>query len=81
MSGKFKVARKYRTNALSDSESPITIEVHYSDGRASRVYDNVHFPERFTKKIFDLNKTAIQVIIKDSSNSTEETINRPTKSN
>jgi hypothetical protein len=81
MSGKFKVARQYRTNALSDSESPITIEVHYSDGRDSRVYDNVHFPDKFTKKIFDLNETATRVIVRDSSNSTEETINRPSKSN
>lgn len=77
MSGKFKVGESYRNNPLSKTESPISVEVYYSDNRSTRVYDNVHFPNKFVEKIFNREPLISHVIVKDSSNSSETSISRP----
>jgi hypothetical protein len=76
MSGKFKVHEQYRTNQLSSVKSSISIEAHYSDGRSSRVYENVHFPDKFVKKMFKSNDLVDYVIVKDSSDSSQKIIKR-----
>lgn len=76
MSGKFKVGEEYRDNPLSKTDSPISVEVHFSDGKSTRVYDNVHFPNKFAEKIFNRDHSVSHVIVKDSSNSSETNISR-----
>ena len=76
MSSKFKVGESYRNNPLSKDESPISVEVYYSDNRSTRVYDNVHFPNKFAEKIFNRDPSVSHVIVKDSSNSSETSISR-----
>ena len=76
MSGKFKVSEQYRTNQLSSVKSSISIEAHYSDGRPSRVYENIHFPDKFIKKMFKSNDLVDYVVVKDSSDSTQRVIKR-----
>ncbi len=75
MPGKFKVAKDYRKNPLSKSESSISIELHYRDG-SIRIYDNVHYPKSFCKKSFESDNQNLisHAILKDQSDQGIETI-------
>ena len=74
---KINVGRQYRTNELSDLKSSILIEVYYLDGKSTRIYNNIHFPDRFVQKIFRNDKSVDYVVIKNSLTSTSKIVNRP----
>lgn len=69
---KFKVGKNYRQGELSKVESNIEIEVVYTDPlKSSRIYDNIHFPNKFANKIFERNSDIKKVIIRDLSDASE----------
>ena len=74
---KFKVDKNHRQSELSEVESKIEVEVVYTDPlKSSRIYDNVHFPNKFANKIFERNSDVESVIIRDLSDASETIIVR-----
>jgi NADPH-dependent 7-cyano-7-deazaguanine reductase QueF-like protein len=75
---KFKVDKNHRKSELSEVESKIEVEVVYTNPlKSSRIYDNVHFPNKFANKIFERNSDVERVIIRDLSDASETIIVRP----
>lgn len=71
---KFTVADKYRKNNLSHIDSPIKAEVHDLD--VIKVYDNIHSPDAFAKKVFRNNEHCTKIVFTDLSTQTVWTVNR-----
>ncbi len=44
------VKPEFRTNPLSEVPAPVTVTVHYTNGRTLD-YDNIHYPEKYVSKI------------------------------
>lgn len=68
MSNKFFVGTEYRRNPLSHQDSPVRAEVHTNDG--IKVYDNIHYPSSFAKKVFKENPTYTKIVFVDISDNT-----------
>jgi hypothetical protein len=56
------VKPEFRTNPLSEVPAPVTVTVHYTNGRTLD-YDNIHYPEKYVSKI-----------IRDSRNGTSKRV-------
>ena len=74
---KFKVNPQFRKSGLSLQESSITAEVEFKGVDTKKIYDNVHYPERFAGATFSNNSSAIKITFKDDSDGSEWTVNRP----
>jgi len=62
--GKFKVNMEYRTNELASIPTNTIVEVHLKDG-SIRVYDNIHYPEKFANKVFKGSNNCEKIIVKN----------------
>lgn len=78
MPTKFKVKSKFRTSELSNHEASKVAEVHYRNNEI-RIYDNIHYPKSFCRKIFEGESSDLisHIIIKDGSDQSVETIYNP----
>lgn len=78
MPTKFKVKSKFRTSELSNHETSCSAEVHYRNNEI-RIYDNIHYPKSFCKRIFEGESSNLisHIIIKDGSDQSVETIYNP----
>lgn len=63
MAGKFKVNPEYRVSELSRIPSNTVVEAHMNSG-SIKVYDNVHYPERFARAIFNREDGCLKVVVK-----------------
>jgi hypothetical protein len=79
MSTKFKVKPKFRTNDLANHAASRVAEVHYRNNEI-RIYDNIHYPKSFCKKIFEGESSSLvsHIVIKDNSDQSVETVYNPT---
>lgn len=71
---KFKVKSEYRTNELASIPSNTSVEVHMTNG-SIRVYDNIHYPNKFANSIFRNGADCIKIVVKQGSE--EYTIEKP----
>ena len=79
--GKFFVGNEFRTNKLSTVPSSVRAEVHAADGTI-KIYDNIHYPSAFFKKVFKENPTYTKIEFVDVSDGNKWTItNGKTKGN
>ena len=71
---KFKVGNQFRKNPLANVSTRTNIEVHI-EGKSTKVYDNIHYPSAFARKVFNENVDCTHVVVRTEDG--EETINRP----
>lgn len=65
---KFFVSEEFRRNDLSSIKSSINATVHYTGDKSSRIYDNIHYPNSFAKKVFEQHTDIDYIEFKDVSN-------------
>lgn len=75
MPSKYKVGREYRTSDLSHQTSSYVLEANMSNG-TTKIYDNVHYPEKFARTMFSRHADITSILVKDLSDSSSTTINR-----
>jgi len=63
MPGKFKVNPEYRVSDLSHIPTNTLVEAHMRSGSV-KVYDNVHYPEKFARAIFNREESCLKVVVK-----------------
>lgn len=63
---KINVGREYRTNELADIPSNTSVEVYMKNG-SIKVYDNIHYPEKFANRIFKNSNDCTKIIVKRGS--------------
>lgn len=69
---KFKVKKEFRVSELSHTPSETIVEAHMNNGSV-RVYDNVHYPEKFANAIFNREEKCTKVVVKNGDNEYEIT--------
>jgi hypothetical protein len=75
MSRKFKVGESFRKSDLSQIKTSREVWAVYNNGD-TKIYDNVHYPDAFAKKIFMNDSKIDHVIIKNLNENTEFRIDR-----
>lgn len=75
MKGKIRVSDEFRTSDLSNIKTKNEVHVKYLDGHI-RVYDNIHYPNKFINKVFSKNSDVVNATIVNSDG--EIMINRTT---
>lgn len=75
MSDKFQIGPEHRTNDLSHIDSPLKAEVYYQNGKI-RIYDNIHYPDRFADAAFRNNSQVSSVKMVSESGDHEYVIGR-----
>jgi hypothetical protein len=78
MPGKYKVRQEFRTNVLSKIDTEVNAEVHFDNSATVKVYENVHYPDKFANSVFRNNADASEIVFKDLSTQSEYSVKRPT---
>ena len=72
----FFIDNQFRRNKLADKESSIIATVHYPGSAPSRSYDNIHYPDTFSNRVFAQNINVTHITFKDMSNGSSWIVNR-----
>lgn len=72
--GKFFVGIDFRKNELSSAKTNLIVEVHSTEENI-KLYNNIHYPDAFAKKIFKNNNKVTHVIVRNAVDNSEYTIN------
>lgn len=72
----FFVDNRFRKNDLSDKSSSIIATVHYSGSAPSRSYNNIHYPDSFSNRVFAKDINVTHITFKDTSNGSSWAVNR-----
>ena len=72
MSREYKVTPEYRTNPLHKKEGGYRVSIVYSDGKGTKIYENVQYPKGYIAKIKEgedyLAGAITSIIVTDQSN-------------
>lgn len=75
MTKKFKVGDSFRTSDLSQIKTSCEVWAIYGNGD-TKIYDNVHYPHSFSKRIFTNDSEVDHIIVKNLSENTEYRIDK-----
>lgn len=75
MPKKFKVEDSFRTSDLSQMRTSCEVWAVYSNGD-TKIYDNVHYPSPFSKRVFTNDSKVDHIIVKNLKENTEYRIDR-----